>query len=71
MLKKFIFSFFLVFSCSVSYGQWKSFYPENNQSKSNTKEKKDYANFIEKYQNYLLVLLVIFLITFILIIVSV
>ena len=40
-------------------------------NQSNTKEKKDYANFIEKYQNYLLVLLVIFLITFILIIVSV
>ena len=44
MLKKFIFSFFLVFSCSVSYGQWKSFYPENNQSKSNTKEKKEKEN---------------------------
>ena len=44
MLKKFIFSFFLVFSCSVSYGQWKSFYPENNQSKSNTQEKKEKEN---------------------------
>ena len=41
MLKRLILSFFLVFSCSVSYGQWKSFYPENNQSKSNKKEKKE------------------------------
>ena len=41
----------------------------SNQSK--IKEKRDYTSFFENYQNYLLVILVVFLITFIFIIVSV